>query len=87
VNVEPVALEEPVRGDAVANTLADRGRAFAPGIGQDQRKFVPAEARDDVRLARAQANQSGGLDQGAAALEVAVRVVDRLEPVQVDEQQ
>ena len=71
----------------VANALADRRRAFAARVGQDQRELVAAEARHDVGLARAQANQPRGLDQRPAAVEVAVRVVDRLEPVEIDEQQ
>ena len=87
MNVQPVALQKPVRVDALANTLADRRRAFAAGVGQDQRELVAAEARDHVGLARALANQPRRLDQRAAAVQVAVRVVDRLEPVEVDEQQ
>ena len=44
MNVEPVALEEPVRVDALADTFPDGGGPFAPGVREDQRKFVPAEA-------------------------------------------
>ena len=53
VNVRPSPCEKPVRGDALADALADRDRAFAAGVGQDERELVAAEARDHVGLARA----------------------------------
>ena len=65
----------------------DRGGAFAARVRQDQRELVAAEARDHVRLARAQADDAGRFDQRAAPEQMAVRVVDRLEPVEIDEQQ
>ena len=64
--------------------------AAAPSLpvsGRISANSSPPKRDDHVGLARALANQSGGLDQRPAAVEMAVRVVDRLEPVQVDEQQ
>ncbi len=76
-----------MRRNAFADALADRKGAFAAGIGQDQREFVPAEPRDDVRFAGAAADDGGGLDERAAAAQMAVTVVNRLEPVEIDEKQ
>src|SRR5882762_7944331 len=87
VNVEAILGQKLVGRDPLANTLADRIGAFAAGIGQDQRKFVAAEARDDVGLSGALANHRRRLHERAAAEQVPVRVVDGLEPVEVDEQQ
>ena len=57
------------------------------GIRQDQRELVAAEPRDHVRLPRAASDDGGGLDERLAARQVAVRVVDLLEAVEVEEQQ
>ena len=58
MNVEAVAREKPVRRDPLADALADRGRAFAAGVGQDERELVAAEPRDDVGFARAAADDA-----------------------------
>src|SRR5262249_60364300 len=87
VNVEPVAMEKRMRVDALADALADGGRAFAPRVGQDQRELVAAETRHDVGFTRALPDDRAGLDQRAAAREVAMAIVDALEAVEVDEQQ
>ena len=61
--------------------------ALAAGIGQHQGELVAAEAGDDVRFAGADADDRRGLDQRRAAGQMPVRVVDPLEPVEIDEQQ
>jgi hypothetical protein len=68
MNIQPVSLQETVFVHAVADALADRRGPVAAGVGQDEGKFVAAEARHDVGFARAQANQSRGLDQRPAAV-------------------
>ena len=85
-NIEAVAGQEHVGRDFLADALANRERALAARVGQHQCKLVAAEARHDVGLARAAANHGRRFDQRAAPDEMAVRVVDRLEAVQVDEQ-
>src|SRR2546423_9330784 len=87
MDVQAVDREEFMAGNAHADALADGKRAVAAGVGQHQRELVAAEARDDVGLARAPPDDGGGLDQRAAAKQVAVRVVDRLESVEIDEQE
>ena len=87
MDVETVTGEETVGGDSLADALAHRIRAVAAGIRQDQSELVAAEARHHVGLARAAANDRGRLDQCAAAGQMPMRVVDRLEAVQVDKEQ
>ena len=62
-------------------------RALAAGVGQDQRELVAAEPRDDVGFARARADHRRRFDQRPAAEQMPVGVVDRLEAVEIDEQQ
>ena len=73
--------------DPVADALAHPQGALGAGVGQHDGELVAAEAGDDVGLTRRAANHPGGLDQRPAAGQVAVRVVDALEAVEVDEQQ
>ena len=60
------------------------------GVGdprQDHRELVAAETRNRVGLARAGADAARGLHQQVVAHEVAQRVVDLLEVVQIDQKQ
>ncbi len=58
-----------------------------PGLGQENGELVPAKPCNDVRLARAGLDDVGRLDEGAAAEQVAVGIVDSLETVEIDEEQ
>ena len=62
-------------------------RRGAVGLRQDHHELVAAVARGDVGVAHRGADQEADLAQRAAAAQVAVGVVDRLEAVEVDEQQ
>ena len=86
-DVQAVAGQEAVGGNPLPNALADRKRALSAGVGQHERELVAAEPRHDVRFARAAADDRGRLDQRPAAGQVSVRVVDRLEAVEIDKQQ
>ena len=59
----------------------------ATGIGQNQREFIAAEPGHHVGFTGTPADDGRCFDQRAAAAEVAMGVVDRLEAVEVDEQQ
>src|SRR5215471_2933402 len=87
MNVETMVGQKAKLVDAVPDTFADRHRALAARVGQDQGELVSAEPRDDVGFARALADDARRFDQRAAAEKVAVRVVDPLESVQVDEEE
>ena len=62
-----------MRGQALADALADGERALAAGIGQHERELVAAEPRHHVGFARAPANHGRRFDQRAAAEQVPVR--------------
>src|SRR6476660_1269007 len=87
MDIEPVSSEEPELGNTIADALADGERALSAGVGQHQRELVAAEPRDDVGFARAAANDRRRFYQRPAAEEMPVGVVDRLEPVEIDEEQ
>ena len=86
-DAEAVGFEKPVGREPIADALADRHGAVAGGVGQDERELVAAEPGDDVGFARAGANHAGRFHERTAAEQMPVRVVDRLEAVEIDEQQ
>ena len=57
------------------------------GAGEDERELVAAEPAGDVAAARDVGEHLGDTAQHSVAGQVAVGVVDALEPVEVDEQQ
>ena len=61
--------------------------ALRAGFRQQDRELVAAEPGHDVGFAGAASNDGGRLDERPAAQQVAVGVVDPLEPVQIDEEQ
>src|SRR5690348_17633818 len=61
-------------------------RAGLVGILEQDSELVAADARADVALPDAARKQVGDLDQGLVARAMAEGIVDRLEPVDVDEQ-
>ena len=71
----------------LADASADGVGAVRAGFGQDQRELVAAEPRHDVRFPRAARMTAAASTSARLPEQVAVGVVDRFEPVQVDEQQ
>ena len=85
--VDALLLQERVALDQPAQLLREHLRRVAVGLRQDHHELVAAVARRDVGLAHGGADQEADLAQRAAAAQVAVLVVDRLEAVEVHEQQ
>ena len=81
-----VALDaEPRPLDELAQLLAELGAFLDRRLGQDQHEFLTAVAADQVARAQAFGDRLGDAPQDDVAGRVAVRVVDRLEVVDVDE--
>ncbi|MEZ5283409.1 MAG: hypothetical protein R2712_01105 [Vicinamibacterales bacterium] len=73
--------------DAVPDALPHRHGFSGAGVEQDDRELVATPNGNDVGLAHRPPDDGRCLDEGAAAGQVAVGVVDGLEPVQVQEEQ
>ena len=81
-----VALDrEPLALDELAQLLAQRRAFLDVGLGQDQHEFLAAVAADQVAGAEVFGDGLGDAAQDRVAGGVAIRVVDRLEVVDVDE--
>src|SRR5580700_5723407 len=68
--------------------MATRDQGFDPGyrqMGEQQDEFVAAEPSKEVALAQLSLPGRSGLDQGPISRRVAVKVVDRLEIIEVDD--
>src|SRR5262245_18524247 len=72
---------------AFPDALGYRNSATQSRIRQHQSKFVAAEARDHIGLPGTALNHCSGFDRCPAAGEVPVRIVDRFEAIQIDEEQ
>src|SRR5688500_10868842 len=86
-DLEAPLLQELVNRDLVPDARADHFGALGAGIREHQREFVAAEPGDDIRFTRADPDHGRRLDERRAPGGGAVRVGDRLEPVQIDEEQ
>ena len=75
------------RGDLGADALGQRPRALLGRLVEDDAELLAAVARADVGFARARDQDLRQLGQHRVALQVAVRVVDLLEVVEVDHQE
>src|SRR5579864_3964208 len=84
-----VSLSPPKgrRGDLGANPLRQRARSRLGRLVEDERELLAAVPGAHVRLARAGGEDGGQLGQHGVSVEVAVRVVDLLEVVEVDHQE
>ena len=81
-----VALDrEPLALDELAQLLAQRRAFLDVGLGQDQHEFLAAVASDQVAGAEVFGDGLGDAAQDRVTCGVAIRVVDRLEVVDVDE--
>ena len=81
-----VALDaEALALDELAQLLAQRRAFLDVGLGQDQHEFLAAVAADQVAGAEVLGDRLGDAAQDDVARGVAVRVVDGLEVVDVDE--
>ena len=77
IGVVAERLEDPFRGP---------GRFVGVGLRQDDRELVAAVAGRDIRGAQGRPDELGGPGQDAVAEQVAERVVDELEVVEVEHQ-
>ena len=83
----PIAVvHELAPGDQLDQPRGGLVRALLVRILEQDTELVAADARDHVALAHAALEQLGDLDQRLVARAMAESVVDRLEPVQIDEQ-
>ena len=81
-----VALDgEPLALDELAQLLAQRRAFLDVGLGQDQHEFLAAVASDQVAGTEVFGDGLGDAAQDRVTCGVAIRVVDRLEVVDVDE--
>ena len=71
--------------DEVAELLRQGGRVVDAGLGQEEHELLAAVAADDVGRPQVGPDRLGDAAQDDVAGGVAVRVVDLLEVVDVDE--
>ena len=72
-------------GDAGPDAIDDAGRLLHAGVLEDQRELVAAQAEGAVRAAQGGAQHVADRLERHVALEVAVVVVERLEAVDVED--
>ncbi len=75
---------ELVARDGLANVVGDLPRFVERAAREQHRELVAADARDGVRIAQALLQQRGDLAQQVVAGDVPARVVDELEPVEIE---
>ena len=80
----PVLPGELVAGHGLADVLGDLPRLVERATREQHRELVAADARDGVRIAHALLEQRGDLAQQIVAGDVAARVVDELEAVEIE---
>src|SRR5579862_4110051 len=89
----PVAIPQlaPVEHERLADRVEEPSRERLERRlirdGREDRELVAADARDEVAVAKARADPLRELDQHTVAGAVAEAVVDRLEVVEVEEEQ
>ena len=71
-------------GDGLADVLGDLPRLVERTAREQHRELVAADARDGVRIAHALLQQRRDLAQQVVAGDVPARVVDELEPIEIE---
>jgi hypothetical protein len=71
-------------GDGLHDVFGDLLRLVERAAGEQHRELVAADARDGVRIADALLQQRSDLAQQVVARDVAARVVDELEAVEIE---
>jgi hypothetical protein len=79
--------QEDMPLQTVSDAAGDRMAAIETGFGEEHCEFITAKPCNHVRFTGAAANDLGGFDQGTAAEQVSVDVVNLLEPVQVNKEE
>ena len=79
--------QEHIPGHMRAHALGHRVGALVVRLRQDHHELVAAESGDHIGFARGAPDDRGRLHQGAAPQDMAVRIIDLLEAVEIDEQQ
>ena len=85
-DVEPAPAEPQRRPDRLGDLVGDRRGAVEVAVLEHHDEFVAAEARCRIAPVDRPLDPPGDLLQHSVAGRVAAPVVDRLEPVEVDEQ-
>ena len=85
--LRPSALTEPLCTDRLDELLAHHASSGHVGVGQDQRELVAADAGEHVAVAEDAAQCLADAREQLVAGCVPERVVDLLEPVEVEQQQ
>ena len=78
---------EPLLGDRAADALGNLERLIEAGLREQDREFLSAEARGDVVVAKLGAEDLGDALEHLVADEMAVRVVDLAQQVEVGDDQ
>src|SRR3989442_13389030 len=81
------AWQFAVEGQALANAVGNEPSRVEFGFREDDGKFVAAIARCDVNFAAIDAENVAQAAQSPAAHEMSMRVVDLLQPVQIEQEE